>query len=166
MFVHKYMQYTFWLLKMELGTINMIKSRRMLFFFKSQRFSGIYSNKICYCWQKLAYRKVESSRLSRLVACLRIFRLLMKGEFDDYVLWPLAKRVKNRIVDQSTARDFTVFQESRTTFMERKQIQVVQYNCMDSTAYRNCAELWSVCTQSLSCILLFPRKSCLSARIG
>ena len=115
---------------------------------------------------QIEYRKVANSKLSRLVACLRIFRLLMKGGFDDYVLWPLAKRVKNRIVDQSTARDFTVFQESRTTFMERKQIQVVQYNCMDSTAYRNCAELWSVCTQSLSCILLFPRKSCLSARIG
>ena len=32
------------------------------------------------------YRKVASSRLPRLVAHLRIFRLLMKGKFDAYVL--------------------------------------------------------------------------------
>ena len=32
----------------------------------------------------------------------------MKGKFDAYVLWPLAKKFQNLIVDQSTARDFTV----------------------------------------------------------
>ena len=32
----------------------------------------------------------------------------MKGKFDVYVLWPSAKRVQNWIVDESTARDFTV----------------------------------------------------------
>jgi hypothetical protein len=32
------------------------------------------------------YRKVASSRLSWLVAHLRIFRLFMKGKFDGYVL--------------------------------------------------------------------------------
>ena len=32
----------------------------------------------------------------------------MKGKFDAYVLWPLAKKFQNWIVDQSTARDFTV----------------------------------------------------------
>ena len=31
----------------------------------------------------------------------------MKGEFDAYVLWPLAKRVQNGIVGGFTARDFT-----------------------------------------------------------
>ena len=56
----------------------------------------------------LIYCKVASSRQSRLVANLRIFRLLMKGKFDAYVLWPLTKRVQNWILDQSTARDFTV----------------------------------------------------------
>ena len=55
-----------------------------------------------------AYRKVASSGLSRLVAQLRIFRLFMKGKFDGYVLWFLAQRVQNWIVDQFTARDFTV----------------------------------------------------------
>ena len=32
------------------------------------------------------YRKVASSRLSRLVAHFWIFRLLIKGKFDAYVL--------------------------------------------------------------------------------
>ena len=32
----------------------------------------------------------------------------MKVKFDGYVLWPLAKKSKNWIVDRSTARDFTV----------------------------------------------------------
>ena len=32
----------------------------------------------------------------------------MKGKFDAYVLWPLAKKFQNWIVDWSTARDFTV----------------------------------------------------------
>ena len=41
------------------------------------------------------YRKVASSRLSRLVAHLRIFRLFMKGKFDAYVLRPLAKGNQN-----------------------------------------------------------------------
>ena len=29
-------------------------------------------------------------------------------KFDAYVLWPLAEKVQNWIVDGSTARDFTV----------------------------------------------------------
>ena len=55
------------------------------------------------------YRKVASSSLSRLVAQFQIFRRLMKEKFDAYVLWPLAKRFQNWIVDRSTARDFTVY---------------------------------------------------------
>ena len=54
------------------------------------------------------YRKVVSSRLSLLVALPRIFRRLMKGKCDAYVLQPLAKKFQNLIVDQSTARNFTV----------------------------------------------------------
>ena len=54
------------------------------------------------------YRKVVSSRLFWLVAHLRIFRLFMKGKFDAYVLRPLAKLIQNWIINQSTARDFTV----------------------------------------------------------
>ena len=50
-----------------------------------------------FCWY--IYCKVASRRLSRLVAHLRIFRLLMKGKFDAYVLWPSVKRVQNWIVD-------------------------------------------------------------------
>ena len=55
-----------------------------------------------------AYRKVANSNLSQLVACFQIFIRLMKGKFDAYVLWPLAKNFQNWIVDRSTGRDFTV----------------------------------------------------------
>ena len=33
----------------------------------------------------------------------------MKGKIDAYVLWPLAQRFQNLIVDRTTARDFTVY---------------------------------------------------------
>ena len=46
----------------------------------------------------------------RLVVYFQIFRRLMKGKFDAYALWPLAKKFQNWIVDRSTARDFTVSQ--------------------------------------------------------
>ena len=35
----------------------------------------------------------------------------MQGKFDAYVLWSLAKRVQNWIVDWSTARNLTVNRE-------------------------------------------------------
>ena len=41
------------------------------------------------------YRKVPSSSMSRLVVHFQIFRRLMKGKFDAYVLWPLAKKLQN-----------------------------------------------------------------------
>ena len=52
----------------------------------------------------ISYRKVMSSRLPCLVAHLRNFRLFMKGKFDAYELWPLAKRVQNWIVDRTEVR--------------------------------------------------------------
>ena len=55
-------------------------------------------NKGSECENK--YRKVAISRLSRLVAHSRIFRLFMKGKFDAYVLWPLTKSFQNLIVDR------------------------------------------------------------------
>ena len=55
------------------------------------------------------YCKVASSKLCWFVAHLRIFRLLMKGKFDAYVLWPLSTRVQNWTVDGSSACNFTVF---------------------------------------------------------
>ena len=33
----------------------------------------------------------------------------MKGKFDAYVLWPLAQKFQNWIVDRSTARNFAAF---------------------------------------------------------
>ena len=61
------------------------------------------------------YRKVSSRSTSRLVAHPSIFRMFMKGKFDAYVLWPLAKSFQNWIVDRSTARHLvcSFFQKSR-----------------------------------------------------
>ena len=53
------------------------------------------------------------SRLSQIVAHPRIFRRLMKGNFDPYV--PLTKKFQNWIVDQSTAPKFTVLFEVKTS---------------------------------------------------
>ena len=68
------------------------------------------------------YRKVTSKRLSRLVAHSRIFRRLMKGNFDSYVEWPLDKMVQNWIIDWSTARNSTVCFKRDTT------VDTVVYN--------------------------------------
>ena len=57
--------------------------------------------------EAVTYRKVASSSLSRLVAHFQTFRRLMKGKSNAYVVWPLAKKFQNWMVDQSTARDFT-----------------------------------------------------------
>ena len=65
-----------------------------------------------------------------IVAHSRIFRLFMKGKFDAYVLWPLAKRVQNWMVGRSTAPDFTVF-----IFFIKKNVVNHQY-------YKNSREMW------------------------
>ena len=44
---------------------------------------------------QINYRKVASSSLSRLVAHFQIFRRLMKGKFNAYVLRPLAIKFQN-----------------------------------------------------------------------
>ena len=64
----------------------------------------------------IAYRKVRNSNLSWLVACFQIFRRFMKGKLYAYVLWPLAKKFQNWIVDRSTACDFTVMQMPNLKF--------------------------------------------------
>ena len=68
--------------------------------------------------------KVTSSRLSPLVAHLRISRLFMKGNFDAYVLWPWAKKVENWIIDWSNAHDFMV----RSCKFYHSRIEVLK-NC-------------------------------------
>ena len=59
--------------------------------FKGQKKIKIFLKHFSNCIEKLhkmafIYRKVASSRLSRLGAHFWIFRLLMKGKFDAYVL--------------------------------------------------------------------------------
>ena len=51
----------------------------------------------------------------------------MKGKFDAYVLWPLAQRVQNWIVDQSTARDFTVIVNFITKKLKSKHTSLKKY---------------------------------------
>ena len=75
----------------------------------SDLFTNFYSTNLRIFLRIIfGYRKVTSSSVSWLVAHQSIFRMFMKGKFDAYVLWPLAKRVQNWIVDWSTAHDFTV----------------------------------------------------------
>ena len=69
----------------------------------------------CTNSQTPVYHKVENCSLSWLVAHFQIFRRLMKGKFDAYVLWPLTKKFQNWIVDRSTARDFMVITFKFTT---------------------------------------------------
>ena len=38
----------------------------------------------------------------------KVFWRFMKGKFNPYVLWPLAQKFQNGIVDQTTNWDFTV----------------------------------------------------------
>jgi hypothetical protein len=42
----------------------------------------------------------------------------MKGKFDAYVLWPFAKMFQNWIVDRSTARNFTIFEDPKFKISE------------------------------------------------
>ena len=82
---------------------NQLKSNENLLLSKTYAKHSFYNER-----NLLAYRKVMSSSLSRLVAHPSIFRLFMTGKFDAYVLWPLAKRVQYWIVDRSTACAFMV----------------------------------------------------------
>ena len=76
---------------------------------------------MCYGWHLYIHRKVASRSLFRLVAHFQILRRLMKEKFDAYVLWPLAKKFQNWIVDWSTARNFMVYSECYSTHMGHKR---------------------------------------------
>ena len=55
------------------------------------------------------YRIVASRSTSRLVTCLGLYILLMKGIFGPYVLWPFDKKLIFWIVTRVSARDYTVY---------------------------------------------------------
>ena len=79
-------------------------------------------------YPKVVY--VANSTLSWLGEHSRIFRLFVKGKFDAYVLWPLAKRNQNWIVDRSTACDFTVY-----VIMDHYENRVTEGGASDSWLY-------------------------------
>ena len=73
----------------------------------------------------IMYRIVASRSTSRLVTCLGLFRLLMKGIFGPYVLWPLNKKLIFWIVTRVSARDYTVlctYYLSFCFFILRKEV--------------------------------------------
>ena len=89
---------------------------------------------------EMKYRKVASSRLSRMVAHPRIFRLLMKGKFDGYVPWPLTKRIQNWIVDRSSF-DYRNIYVLRTAFC----LSLIKSAHFDSLL-NNCLKLINIST--------------------
>ena len=54
------------------------------------------------------YRKIASSNTSHLEAHASFFRLLMKGIFDPYVLWPFDKKLISKLVTRVRTHDYTV----------------------------------------------------------
>ena len=80
----------------------------VIFFWSSQNIWTLQDDLFAHQFFFLSYHKVPSSTLSWLVALPRIFRRLMNRKCYAYVLWPLAKKFQNWIVDWSTARDFRV----------------------------------------------------------
>ena len=79
--------------------------------FKCNTWNNMFKKRIkkmyLFIW-KHTYRIVASRSTSRLVTCLGLFRLLMKGIFDPYVLWPFGKKLIFWIVTRVSARDYTV----------------------------------------------------------
>ena len=88
---------------------NAHKKERHLFHVDSKKvgkkFLDLSYLSIC---QKDIYRKVTNRSTSRLVAPSRIFRLLMKGKFDVYLLWPMGKKLIFAILAWSTVPDSTL----------------------------------------------------------
>ena len=59
--------------------------------------------------ESVIYRIVASTSPSRIEAHAGLFRLLMKGIFDPYVLWPFDKKLIFKLVTRVRTRDYTVF---------------------------------------------------------
>ena len=102
------MELTIWSLQLYLpGILN------TLFLGKPRIQINTFTCTTCFIWSRVnlhaIYRIVASRSTSRLVTCLGLFRLLMKGIFGPYVLWPLEKKLIFWIVTRVSARDYTVF---------------------------------------------------------
>ena len=63
---------------------------------------------LCTIERKSIQRKVASTSLSCFEAHAGLFRLLMKGIFDDYVLRPFGKKFTFELVTRVRTRDSTV----------------------------------------------------------
>ena len=56
----------------------------------------------------MRYQKVANRSTTWLLAHPRIFWLFMKGKYDPYLQWPLAKRLQNLIVARSNVHKYRV----------------------------------------------------------
>ena len=79
----------------------------------SAQWDEIYSEVHFFAWKNKAYnlykyRKIASSNTSRLEAHVGFFRLLMKGIFGPYVLWPFDKMLIFQLVTHIRTCDYTV----------------------------------------------------------
>ena len=76
-------------------------------------------------------------------------RAYMKGKFDDYVLWPLAKKIKNWIVDQSAARDLTVLKfdikEAKNLRITLLKSSLFEVGCIFATIISEDENSWKPC---------------------
>ena len=70
---------------------------------------------------KVTYRKVVISKMSRLVVHVGIYRLLMKGIFDAYVVWPFYKKFIFELVTRVNTCDYTVDLVTNASYFSRRQ---------------------------------------------
>ena len=96
------------------------KSERLKFVFDKKKLTL----KVIFChflttqhyvyWQNtiifFEYRKVASSNTSRFEAHAGLFKLLMKGIFDAYVLWPFDQKCVFEFLRRVNTRDFTLIE--------------------------------------------------------
>ena len=59
--------------------------------------------------------------------------MFMKGKFDAYVLWPLANKLQDWIVDRSNACDFTVC--TMKIYGSYLQMQTIILDCLQLILY-------------------------------
>ena len=68
----------------------------------------------------------------------------MKGIFDDYVLWPLAKRVQNWTVDRPTAPNFTVVAANFNFLHNKMNFCCGNYSRKETVKMHLCSVYYSI----------------------
>ena len=74
------------------------------------------------------YRRVASSNLSRLEPHPGFYRLLMKGNFDNYLLWPFDKKIIFGLVTGVNTCAFPVLENSDWTDTDAVKLLLLHFN--------------------------------------